>query len=205
MMALSAQCLAYGHHKLSGVRRCLSEDVVRYLTKSPENLAGGDDFKHRLSAFLTPELLCLSLYRASHYLWAKRWRRLAILVSRFNFLMHKVSITPQSCIGPGCRMSHPAGVTFHGRAGRGLTLFSLAVCCSREDCWGGSIDAGPRLGDRVTIGAHAVLLGPIIVGDDAKIAFSVRLDRDSPAGVLVVCASLRQTRCHVAAGEVAPS
>jgi serine O-acetyltransferase len=199
------QCVAYGHDTLSGVRRCVSEDILRYITKSPENLSGGDDFKHRLSAFVTPELLCLAIYRVAHYLWVNRWRRLAVLASRLNFLMHKVSITAQSCIGPGCRLSHPAGVTFHGQAGRGLTLFSLAVCCSREDCWQGSIDTGPQLADNVTVGAHAVLLGPITVGESTKIAFCICLERDSPSGVLVVSKTIRPAQRSVAAGTLTPS
>src|SRR5438105_8991370 len=170
MRESSSSCVAYRHHALSGVWRNMSEDILRYLTKSPENLAGGDDFLHRLGAFLTPELMGLFLYRVSHCLWVNRCRRMAASVSRFNFMMHKVNITPQSCIGPGCRLSHPTGVTFHGRAGRDLTLFSLAVCCAKEPCLGGSVETGPYLGDRVTVGAHSVLIGPVKVGDDTKLA-----------------------------------
>jgi len=180
-----------GHCCLFALGKNWSEDIVRYLTKSPENQAAGDNFKTRLSASLTPELLCLLLYRISHYLHVKRWQRLAVVVSRLNLFLHKVSITPESCIGPGCRLSHPAGVTFQGRAGRGLTLYSLAVCCAREGFGDGPAERGPRLGDRVTVGAHAVLMGPINVGDDSKIPFSVVLDQDSPPGALVFSRCLR--------------
>jgi len=198
-------CLAYRHHELSGIRASISEDILRYLTKSPENLAAGDTFKQRLSAFLTPELLCLFLYRVAHLLWVNQWHRLAALVSRFNLLVHKVNITSQSCIGPGCRLPHPAGVTFHGRAGRGLTLFSLAVCCTSENCLEGPVEAGPRLGDRVTVGGHSVLMGPISVGDDSKISFSVRLQSDAPPGVVVICKSLPQIRRPVTTGDTVRS
>jgi len=186
------------HYRLSALRKSWSEDILRFLTKSTENRAAGDNFKSRLSASLTPELLCLLLYRISHYLYVNSWRRLAVVVSRLNLLLHKVSITPQSCIGPGCRLSHPAGVTFQGTAGRGLTLYSLAVCCAREGSGDGPVERGPRLGDRVTVGAHAVLLGPISVGNDTQIAFSVGLDRDTPPGVLVYSKSLRLTERPVA-------
>ena len=205
MKPASSECLAHGHHTLSGLRDNVSEDILRYLNRSPEDQARGDNFRTRLSAFLTPELLCLFLYRMAHFLHVTGWGRLAAGVTRFNFLLHKVSITPSSCIGPGCRLSHPAGVMFHGRAGRELTLFSLAVCCPQEPSIRHVAETGPCLGDRVTVGAHAVLLGPITVGSDTKIAFSVRLDHDTPPGVLVVCKSLRQVQRPLFAVPVARS
>src|SRR5258708_29483644 len=174
MNTSSTCCAAHGHQRLPMLWSALSEDIHCFLTRSPENQAAGEDFMHRLSAFFTPELLCLFLYRTSHYLWVNKWRRLAVGVSRFNFLVHKASITPQSCIGPGFRLSHPPGVTFHGKAGRNLTLFHLAVCCSRGDRLEGSADNGPQLCARVTVGGHALRLGQVIVGDGTTLAFSVR-------------------------------
>ena len=202
MTAASGDCLAYGHHTLSSIRTSLSEDVVRYLNRWQENGTAREDFQHRASAFLTPSVLCLLFHRAAHCLYVNGWRRLARAVSRLNFFFHKVSITPQSCIGPGCLVPHPAAVSFHGRAGRELSLYSLAVCCPLEGSLEGPVETGPSLGDRVTVGAHAVLLGPITVGADTKIAFSVRLDRDAPPGMLVISRSLRQARRPILAGEI---
>lgn len=186
MTGVSDSCLDFEHHRFSGVRANLSADIVRYLTISPQNVALGDSFKRRLSALLRPELQSLTLHRIAHYLYVRNWRRAATLVSRFNFLLHKVYITPQSCIGPGCRLPHPMAVSFHGRAGRGLTLFSLGICCPRAPLLAGPVELGPTLGDRVTIGAHSVVIGPVTVGDDTKVAFSVGVNEDTPAGVLVV-------------------
>src|SRR5271154_6105754 len=171
--AILAECHARDHHRLSGVWSNLSEDIARYLTKSPANIALGDNFKTRLSAFLTPELLCLFLHRTSHYFYVSGWRRMGRAVGRLNNFVHRVNITPQSCIAAGCRLPHPACVTFHGRAGRGLTLYSRAVCCPREPVLDIPVELGPCLGERVTIGGHAVVMGPIHLGDDTKLAFTV--------------------------------
>ena len=105
-----------------------------------------------------------------------------------------MNITPQSCIAAGCRLPHPACVTFHGRAGRGLTLYSRAVCCPREPVLDIPVELGPCLGERVTIGGHAVVMGPIHLGDDTKLAFTVWIDRDVPPRTLVVSAALRQPK-----------
>lgn len=184
-------CRSYDHHRLSGVRSNLSADIRRYLTMSPENIALGDSFFRRLSAFLRPELQCLMLHRIAHYLWVNRWQRSGRIITRLNMLLHKTYLSPQSCIGPGCRLPHPPGVTFHGRAGRGLTLFSTGICCASHPLPDGPVELGPYLGDRVTIGGHAVVIGPVRIGHDCIVSFSVCLDRDAPAGVTVVSRSSR--------------
>jgi len=205
MSAPRRRCIAFGHRALASIQRDVSEDILRYLNKSPENQAAGDTLKTRLGAFLTPQLQCLLLHRIAHCLFVKGWTRLAVFISRLNLLVHKVSIPPHSCIGPGCLLPHPAGVTFCGAAGRGLTLYSLAVCCPLEASLDGPLETAPRLGDRVTVGAHAVVLGPITVGDDVRIAFSLRVDRDAPPGVLVVSRALRVTMRSRPAGPPACS
>jgi serine O-acetyltransferase len=190
---IASECEARGHHKFSGVCSDLSGDIVRYLTKSPANVASGDTFKTRLSAFLTPDLLCLLLYRVSHYFYVNQWSRIAAAIGRLNSFVHRVTITPQSCIAAGCRLPHPSNVTFHGRAGAGLTLYSSAVCCPKEPVLDIPVIRGPTLGERVTIGAHSVVMGPIHLGDDTKVAFTVWVDHDVPARSLVVSAALRHT------------
>jgi serine O-acetyltransferase len=184
-------CADKRHATIIGAWSDFSEDVVRYLNKSPENIAAGDNFKSRLSAILTAQLLCLILYRIGHLLHVRGFPRLGILCSRLNLLLHKITLPSQSCIGPGCFIPHPAGVTFRGRAGSGLTLYSLAVCTSFEDATDDAVDAAPLLGNRVTIGGRAVLLGPIRVGDNTKI-YAVRLDKDADGRKLVLGRESRQ-------------
>lgn len=191
MSRISNRCQAFAHQRLRTVASDLSQDILRYLNKSPENRAAGDTRKTRLGAFLTPQLLCLFVYRVAHWFHVNRWRRVASWLSRANLVLHKVHLPPQSCIGPGCFLPHPAGVTFCGTAGSGLTLYSIAVCCPLQANWNDPLLCGPQLGDRVMVGGHAAVLGPVLVGDDVKIAFSVRLACDAPAGVLVVSKAQR--------------
>lgn len=184
-------CRQHGHDRFAGVRANIRADVGRYLTMSPENIERGSGFKQRLSAFLRPELLCLTMHRIAHYLHVRGWRRSARLVTRINALLHKVHLTPQSCIGPGCRLPHPSGLAFHGRAGTGLTLFSTCVCCPAGPIVDGPLEVAPCLGDDVTVGGHAVLIGPIEIGDRVKISFSARVAEDVPSDVVVISRSVR--------------
>ena len=190
MRTTDAACLASRHHHLSGVWANVREDVSRYLNKSPENQAVGDTLRSRTGALLTPQLLCLVGYRLAHYFHARGWPGLAELLARGNFYMHKVDIAASSCIGAGCLLPHPAGVSFCGRAGIGLTLYAHAVCGPMEDSLAGPLDGAPRLGHRVTIGARASVIGPVGVGDDARL-LGARIVEDVPANHMVVGRAVR--------------
>ena len=169
----------------------IASDTRRYLNRSPEARSGGEDLKHLLSAFATPQLFALTIHRLAHFLECRGWQRLAALATRLNQMLHHVSISPRSCIGPACLLPHPAGVSFAGSAGRDLTLYALCVCSAALPCGDPKLEEAPRLGDGVAVGGHATLIGPVSVGDGCKIGYGVRVDRDVPAGMLVVSASMR--------------
>jgi serine acetyltransferase len=173
------------------VWRALHDDVTRFLNKSPENQAVGDSFKSRTGALLTPQLLCLVLYRVAHRLHVGGWLRLARGVTRLNALAHHVQLSPDSCIGAGCLLPHPAGLVFVGHAGEQFTIYSMAVCCPDSASPRASADDGPHLGERVSIGVHAVLLGPLQVGDDSKVGPCLRVWHDVPARSLVLARNWR--------------
>jgi serine O-acetyltransferase len=198
-------CVFQERPRLSAFWAAVAEDIRVFQNMSPENRAAGDSAHERLSAFLSPDVFPVFWYRVAHFCYAKGWSRTAVLVSRLNYFVHKCTITPQSCIGPGCRLPHPAGVVFHGRAGRNLTLYSLAVCVPRGDRMEGPPELGPKLGDNVAVGGHSVLLGPIEIPGGTKIGHCVRLACDVPANCYVVSAAMRQPRSPVSAGpEVFP-
>lgn len=179
-------CRSFEHHRWRSVMRHVACDIDRFIASSNYLDASQATFAHRLSTFTRPELQCLFLHRIAHWLYVNRWRRTARVISRANALLHKVHLTPQSCIGPGCRLPHPCGLSFHGSAGRNLTLFSGCVCGPRTPPFDGSIERGPRLGDDVLVGGHAVVLGSVKVGDGARIGFSALVDCDVPSNVAIV-------------------
>jgi serine O-acetyltransferase len=186
------RCAAYSHHRLSGLRSAIAEDIRRYATYS-------SSYRPRLtlltgvSIFCKPALLCLCFHRLAHYCYVRRWHVLAHLCSRLNLIVHKAHIPPQSCIGPGCFLGHCPGLTFHGTAGRDLTLLSLAICCPDELDFGSGPDQGPCLGDGVLIGAHAVVIGPVQVGDGAKVAANTWLNFDCAAQTVAYSARVRHS------------
>ena len=49
-----------------------------------------------------------------------------------------------------------------------------------------SLDIGPQLGDRVSIGAGAKIIGPVKIGDDVTIGANAVVTKDIPDGATVI-------------------
>jgi len=162
--------------RLNEVLRLNRADAVRAATlfgRPPGRLT-------RLSFLLSPPGLCAALHRLAHWLWQRELRRCARGLAGVNHLLHKAAIHPACRIGAGLYIPHTAGVVFRGHAGRDLTLFARAVVDA-----GAAHAASPRLGDGVTIGAGAVVLGAVQVGSGAKLAPLAVLRTDA-AGLTAV-------------------
>lgn len=196
------RCEEWEHGRFRGAVAMIAADTRRYLNRSPESRSGGEDFKHLASAFANPQVMALAFHRFAHCLELCGWRGLATLLTRFNASLHRVTITSRSCLGPGCLLPHPPGISFAGTAGSDLTLYSLCVCAAAAPSPDPAPEATPTLGDRVSVGGHAVVIGPISVGSDSKIAYAVRVDRDVPAGMLVVSAAMRVNFESARAAEI---
>jgi serine acetyltransferase len=186
-----SSCAARGHRRFSTVWRELNRDIERLVHRdAPPHTLTAISIRTRLATFLTPQILTLLLHRIAHCLHTNHRAQMAAAVSGLNFLLHKAMIAPRSCIAPGCLMPHPTCIAFDAAAGSDLTIYALSACLPDITT---SSSVGPTLGDRVTIAGHVIVLGTISVGDDVRIAPHVRLDRDAPAGVLVVSKSIRAT------------
>lgn len=83
-------------------------------------------------------------------------------------------------IGPGLIVSHGFATI--------VTAKRIGVdCLISQQCTIGWSDkgGGPVIGDRVRIGAGAIVLGPITVGDDAVVGAGAVVVHDVPAGAVV--------------------
>lgn len=102
------------------------------------------------------------------------------------FLHSTLGCAGQGRIGAGLRLPHPYNiiVSDHSRIGAGCTIFHNVTLGSDER---EPIEkSAPVLGDRVYVGAGAVLIGPIHIGDDAKIGAGAVVTKDVPAGATAI-------------------
>lgn len=124
-------------------------------------------------------------HRASSWLWRHGRTLLARLCSAFTQRLTGVDIHPAAVLGPGLFIDHAIGVVIGETAevGADVTIYHGVTL------GGTSMDRGkrhPTVGDRVTIGAGAKVLGPITIGHDSRIGANAVVVKEVPSSAVVV-------------------
>lgn len=142
--------------------------------------------RNRLEVLLTyPGVHALFMHRLAHGLWKRRWRLLARSLAAFSRFWTGIEIHPGACIGQRFFIDHGMGVVIGETAeiGDDCTLYHGVTL------GGTSWKPGkrhPTLGNGVIVGAGAKVLGPIVVGDQARIGSNAVVVQSVPAGATVV-------------------
>jgi serine O-acetyltransferase len=132
-----------------------------------------------------PGLHALVWHRLTRRLWRAGWRWLARWLAHCGRFATGIEIHPGATIGRRVFIDHGMGVVIGETAeiGDDCTLYHGVTL------GGTSWNKGkrhPTLGKRVVIGAGAKVLGPILVGDGAKIGSNAVVVRDGPAEATAV-------------------
>lgn len=140
----------------------------------------------RLAVMLTyPGWHALAFHRLAHWLHGLGLVLIARLVSMIGRLLTGIEIHPGATIGKRLFIDHGYGVVIGETAviGDDVTLYH-AVTLGGTSLRGGK--RHPTLGNRVIVGAGAKILGPITVGDDARIGANAVVVEHVPAGATMV-------------------
>jgi serine O-acetyltransferase len=132
-----------------------------------------------------PGLHAIWGYRISNWLWRHGRRLLARIVSSVVHRCTGVDIHPAATLGSGLFIDHATGVVIGETAevGEDVTIYHGVTL------GGTSLDRGkrhPTIGDRVTIGAGAKVLGPFTVGHDSRIGANAVVVKPVPPDAVVV-------------------
>ena len=135
--------------------------------------------------FCYPGLHALWLYRVAHFLWRHKLCFLARLLSHISRLLTGIEIHPGAKIGRRFFIDHGAGVVIGETAeiGDDVLMYQGAVL------GGTTIKKGkrhPTVGNNVVIGAGAVALGAITIGDGARIGAGSVVVKSVPPRAAVV-------------------
>ncbi|MDN5563788.1 MAG: hypothetical protein L0G49_08475 [Luteococcus sp.] len=133
---------------------------------------------------LTVRMASTLLYRASHAA-GQVHPLLGVALKQVNHMATGADIAWQADIGPGLALFHPTGVVIgpHVRIGSGCSLQQGITLGGK----GGDNPAPsefPVLGDGVSIGAGARVIGPVQVGDGAQVGANAVVTKDVPAGAV---------------------
>jgi serine O-acetyltransferase len=154
-------------------------------------------------ALLYPGLHALLAHRVSHRLWRRGSHLPARAVSQAARWATGIEIHPAATLGEGVFIDHGAGVVIGETAevGDDVTIYHGVTL------GGTSLERGkrhPTIGDRVTIGAGAKVLGNLTVGHDSRIganAVLVRSVDDNSVVVGVPGQVIARTHKHTAADK----
>lgn len=108
-------------------------------------------------------------HKISHRLYKMKWFFLARLVSQLARFLTGIEIHPGATIGKGLFIDHGSGVVIGETAviGDNCTIYQGVTLGGTGKHTG---KRHPTLGNNVTVGAGAKVLGPFTVGDNSKIA-----------------------------------
>lgn len=132
-----------------------------------------------------PGLHAIWLHRIAHWAWRHRGFFLARFISHINRLLTGIEIHPGAKIGRRFFVDHGAGVVIGETTEigddvllyQGVTLGGTSAERKKRH---------PTLGNNVEVGAGAIVLGAITIGDGARIAAGSVVVKDVPAGATVI-------------------
>ena len=132
-----------------------------------------------------PSVKAMAYHRLAHRLYLAGHTTLARWISQHSRHVTGIEIHPGACIGTGFFIDHGDGVVIGETTviGDDVTLYQGVTL------GGTGKDVGkrhPTIGDRVTIGAGAKVLGPFTVGEGSKIGASAVVLKEVPPNCTVV-------------------
>jgi serine O-acetyltransferase len=132
-----------------------------------------------------PGLHALVIHRLGHWFWSHGLRWLGRLTSHVGRWLTGIEIHPGATIGRRVFIDHGMGVVIGETAevGEDTTLYHGVTLGGTT--WNKG-KRHPTLGRNVVVGAGAKILGPIKVGDGAKIGSNAVVVKDVPEGATVV-------------------
>jgi len=132
-----------------------------------------------------PGFHALLVHRVAHWLWGARLRWLARLTSHVGRFLTGIEIHPGVSIGRRFFIDHGMGVVIGETAeiGDDCTLYHGVTL------GGTSWNKGkrhPTLGNGVVLGAGAKILGPITIGDGARVGSNAVVVKSVPPGATAI-------------------
>lgn len=167
-------------------RQRIREDLAMAMDRDPAT-------RSRTEAFwVLSGLHAVWWYRLNHTLWGWGWKFVARFLSQQARWWTLIEIHPGAQIGNRLFIDHGAGVVIGETAiiGDDCTFYHAVTLGGQGDVIDGR--RHPKLGNNVTVGAGALILGPITVGDHAVVGAGAVVVKDVAVGRTVVGVPARE-------------
>ncbi|HEO2098598.1 TPA: serine O-acetyltransferase [Streptococcus agalactiae] len=149
-----------------------------------------------LEVILTyPGIKALAAHRLSHFLWNHNFKLLARMHSQFWRFWTQIEIHPGATISEGVFIDYGSGLVI----GETAIVEKGAMLYHGVTLGGTGKDKGkrhPTIRKGALISAHSQIIGPIEVGENAKVGAAAVVLADVPADVTVVGVPAKVVRVH---------
>lgn len=157
----------------------IHEDIRTIFTKDP----AARSFLEVV--FCYPGLHAIWLHRLAHWFWRHRFGFIARFISHGSRFLTGIEIHPGARIGRRLFIDHGSNVV----VGETTEIGEDVLIYQGVTLGGTSAEKKkrhPTLGNKVEVGAGAIVLGAIRIGDGARIAAGSVVVKDVPAGATVI-------------------
>lgn len=150
--------------------------------------------RSRWEILLYPGVLAMALHRVAHWLFEADLFFLARLVNHFSRMITAIDIHPGAVIGRNLFIDH--GFTVIGETaeiGDNVTIYQCVTLGGTNPTNGVPGKRHPTLRDNVIVGSGAQVIGPIEVGERARVGANAVVTDDVPEGATMIGMKARST------------
>ena len=149
--------------------------------------------RSKLSLILTyPGVKAVFFHRIANFFSIAKFHLVARIISQFSRFLTGIEIHPNAKIGKNLFIDHGMGVVIGetSEIGNNVTIYHMVtlggVSPSIESNQQRNVKRHPTLMDNVVVGSGAQILGPVVVGKNAKIGANAVVTKDVPANAVMV-------------------
>ncbi|HJO76094.1 MAG TPA: serine O-acetyltransferase EpsC [Pelagibacteraceae bacterium] len=149
--------------------------------------------KSKISILLTyPGVKALFFHRIANFFSKAKFDLVARLISQFSRFFTGIEIHPKAEIGKNFFIDHGMGVVIGetSEIGDNVTIYHATtlggISPSIKSDEQRYVKRHPTLKNNVVVGSGAQVLGPIVVGENAKIGANAVVTKDVPANAVMV-------------------
>ena len=149
--------------------------------------------KSRLSVILTyPSVKAVFFHRIANFFCLAKFDLIARIISQFSRFLTGIEIHPKAKIGKNLFIDHGMGVVIGetSEIGDNVTIYHGVtlggISPSIDSDKQRNVKRHPTLKNNVVVGSGAQILGPITVGENAKVGANAVVTKDVPDNAVMV-------------------
>ena len=169
--------------------------MFKALTQYLDSIVARDPApRSRWEVLMYPGVIAVGFHRVAHWLFEARMFFLARFINHISRFLTAIDIHPGAKIGHHLFIDH--GFTVIGETseiGDNVTIYQCVTLGGTNPTNGVGGKRHPTLSDNVIVGSGAQILGPIVIGQRARVGANAVVTDDVPEGATMVGVKARST------------